>query len=82
MYYVYLLRDIKNKIYIGFTSNLRRRIREHQLGKVFTTRKMDKPQLIYYEAYSTKLLAIEREGQLKRFGSAYYGLIKRLGIEV
>jgi len=34
--------------------------------------------LIYYEAYSNKKLAQEREKKLKQFGSAYKELIKRI----
>lgn len=80
MYYIYLLQDLYGKLYFGFTKDLRRRIKEHKLGKIFTTQKMSNLKLMYYEAYRSKELALERERQLKRFGSAYYGLIKRLGI--
>lgn len=38
-------------------------------------------KLIYYEAYNTKELATKREFNLKKHGSAYYGLLKRIGVE-
>ncbi len=78
MYYVYLLQDNNHSLYIGYSSDLKRRIREHISGKTFTTRKMIHPQLIYYEAYRDKISATVREHKLKQHGSAYQGLIKRL----
>ncbi len=76
MYYVYLTK-IKNQsnhsYYIGYTSNLRKRIIEHQEDK-------GKIELIYYEAYKTDKLARTREKKLKYFGSAWRGLKKRLDI--
>lgn len=35
-------------------------------------------KLVYYEAYADKLLAQGRERQLKNFGSAHKGLLKRI----
>ena len=79
MYYVYLLKDNVHKIYIGYTEDLKRRIKEHVAGYTFTTSKMDNPKLFYYEAYTDELAAKTREKKLKQFGSSYTGLIKRLG---
>jgi len=78
MFYVYLLKDEKGKIYIGYTSNLKKRILEHLHKKVDATKKMKNLKLIYYEAYLDKEKAQERERKLKQFGSSYKGLIKRL----
>ena len=38
MYYVYVLREEDGRLYIGYSSNLRRRIEEHRVGKVRYTR--------------------------------------------
>ena len=78
MYYVYLLQDNLGKIYIGYSANLKRRVSEHFHNKVYTTKKMTLPRLIYYEAYGTEIAAKECEHKLKQFGSSYQGLIKRL----
>ena len=51
MFYVYLLQDDDSKIYVGYSSDLKRRIAEHKQGKVYTTARMKNPKLIYYEAY-------------------------------
>ncbi len=83
MYYVYLLKteSTKNQFYIGVTSDLRRRIDEHNRGIVKTTHRLKKPKLIYYEAYESKDRPEEREKMLKQFGSSYMGLLKRLGFK-
>jgi predicted GIY-YIG superfamily endonuclease len=40
MYYVYLLQSLKNKsLYIGCTSNLKKRLMEHNSKKVYHTSK-------------------------------------------
>lgn len=81
MFYVYLLRDDKH-FYIGYTGDLRRRIKEHNAKQTLTTRRMNKPKLVYYEAYNNKEAAKTREKKLKQFGSSYKGLVKRLGLEI
>ncbi|MGB9847741.1 MAG: GIY-YIG nuclease family protein [Minisyncoccia bacterium] len=81
MYYVYLLKDEFSKIYIGYTHDLRKRLKEHLNKRVFTTKRMGNIKLIYYEAYWSEDLAKLREKKLKQFGSTYQGLIKRLGLK-
>jgi len=80
MFYVYLLRDIEGKFYIGYTKDLKRRMQEHDDKKVYTSKRMNKPILIYHEAYLNESAAKEREKKLKQFGSAYVGLLKRLNV--
>jgi putative endonuclease len=82
MYYVYLLQSQKDKgYYIGYTSDLKLRFSQHLDGKVESTKHRRPLELIYYESYSSKELAEERERQLKRFGSAYNALLKRLKLK-
>lgn len=66
MYYVYILVSQKNRdIYIGYSTDLRKRLRDHNSGFVDAT-KVNRPwDLIYYEAYQAKLDATKRERQLK-----------------
>jgi putative endonuclease len=64
MYYVYFLFLNNQKIYKGFTFNLKRRVEEHKTGKVIST-KNKKPILIHYEAYLLKTDAERREKFLK-----------------
>ncbi|HRY52439.1 MAG TPA: GIY-YIG nuclease family protein [Candidatus Portnoybacteria bacterium] len=83
MYYVYLLRleGIKNKdFYIGCTSDLKERMKQHLAGETKTTKDKN-PTLIYYEAYNNKYLALKREKGIKGSGSVYMALMKRLGLK-
>lgn len=66
MFYVYTLKsNIDNRIYIGYTTDLKTRFKRHNTGKVKST-KANKPWvLIYYEAYRAKPDATKREKQLK-----------------
>ncbi|MEK7542828.1 MAG: GIY-YIG nuclease family protein [Patescibacteria group bacterium] len=70
MYYVYFLRATsKNSTYIGYTSDLERRLKEHT----------DKgPELVYYEAYKSEKDARNREKMLKQRGQAIRWLKSRL----
>ena len=65
--------------YIGFSSDIERRRLEHLNGLVDSTKNRRPIRMIYYEAYEIEALARERERKLKEFGSAYTGLLKRLG---
>jgi putative endonuclease len=78
MYYVYLLRsDQERRYYIGYTSNLRRRLAEHQYKKNVSTAHREGLRLIYYEAYLNKFDALGREKFLKS-GSGHRFLKKQL----
>lgn len=66
MYYVYLLHSETNgKIYTGFTSDLKRRLKQHLQEKVHTTARMGKVKLIFYEAFLNEMDARERENYFK-----------------
>jgi len=64
MYYVYFLYLENKKIYKGFTADIKRRIAEHKIGKVASTKNKN-PILIHYEAYLVKTDAERREKFLK-----------------
>ncbi len=81
MYYVYVLRDVNSKIYIGYSADLKKRINHHKSGRVKSTKTMLGIQLFYYEAYINRRMATERERKLKTFGSSYQGLMKRIGLK-
>jgi putative endonuclease len=66
MYYVYVLRSITDDgLYIGYSANLRKRIREHRKGLSFATSFRGPWQLVYYEAYLDQRDAVGRERYLK-----------------
>jgi putative endonuclease len=65
-YYVYLLFSHKDKgVYTGLTDNLRRRIKEHNQGKTESTKNRRPLDLIYFEGYKNKEIALRREIYLK-----------------
>jgi putative endonuclease len=65
MFYVYILRMNNSQLYTGFTSDLKRRIQDHDYGKVKSTRLRRPLQLIHYEAYLLESDARRREKFLK-----------------
>ena len=75
MHYVYVLKNPANdRIYIGFTSDLKRRFKEHQNMPSHRGWK-----LVYYEAYLDESDARQRESKLKNYGSALGKLKARIG---
>lgn len=80
MHYVYLLSSDKlGKFYIGHTSDLKERFYQHNKGRNASTKAGVPWELIYYEAFQTKTLAIKRESNLKRYGRGLVELKKRIG---
>ncbi len=72
MYYVYVVEsESSNKIYIGSTNNLERRIIEHndiRQNKSHFTRKNAGPWIVVYkEKLNDKRSALKRERELKSF---------------
>jgi len=71
MYYVYVLKYPKtNKLYYGYTSDIQRRIIEHNKAQAC--------ELIYFEAYKSELDARKREKRLKHYAQALTALKIRL----
>lgn len=79
MHYVYVLKSVvDDRIYIGQTSDLRRRLKEHQQGRDYTTRKYGGVRLVFYEAFCSKIDSIRREKYFKTSkGKASLRLIMR-----
>lgn len=78
MYYVYILKSIKDgNLYCGSTDDLRRRFSEHNRGKVLSTKGRRPFELRYYEAYMNETDARKRESSLKKDGRAIAQLKKR-----
>jgi len=70
MYYVYVIRNNKGKIYIGQTANLEKRLLRHNgvlVSKIrsYTMINKGKWTIIYKEDYLTRKEALNREKQLK-----------------
>ncbi len=72
-YFTYVLRSKSdNKLYVGWTNNLKIRLKKHNAGKVISTKNRLPLSLVYFEACTSKEKAIKREKQLKTgFGRKY-----------
>lgn len=71
MYYVYVLYSQKSKrLYIGYTDDLRRRLKEHNSGHGGVYSRKNAPfMLVYYEAFLAKKDALKQE----KFYKSGYG---------
>jgi len=66
MYYVYILYSKKLRCrYIGFSTNLRQRVIEHNSGKCVSTSKGIPWKLIYYQCFLSEIDARAEEKFLK-----------------
>lgn len=65
MYYVYVLKLRNGDLYIGYTTNLQKRLVYHKLGKSRFTKSLRPLELVYSESYTDKHDATKRERHLK-----------------
>jgi putative endonuclease len=79
MNYVYIIKSRKtNKIYVGCTNDLRKRLNEHNRNRVKSTCNSGPWEVRYYEAFYSKNDAFSREKGLKRHARGIIELKKRL----
>jgi len=81
MFYVYLIQsEVDSSFYIGYTSNLELRIKQHNKGKSIYSRRKKPWKLVYSEELENKTSALKREKFLKKQKNKdfYYQLIKTL----
>lgn len=65
-YYTYILQSNKDhSLYIGYTSDLKKRLKEHNSGKNLATKPFIPYKLIFYEAFLNRIDAKNREEYLK-----------------
>ncbi len=67
VYYVYILQSLKTeKLYIGHTDNLARRLEEHNTGRGGKYTQQNGPwTLLYSESHPDRSSAVKRERHLK-----------------
>lgn len=65
-YYIYILKSLKdNLLYTGYTSDLKKRLEEHNSGKVVSTKNRLPLKLVYFEGCINQQDATHREKYLK-----------------
>ena len=65
MHYVYILELSNHTFYVGQTSDLKRRIKDHKKGNTKHTSKYKIKELVFYSAFKDKTKAIRFEKYLK-----------------
>jgi putative endonuclease len=66
MYYVYVIESQENRdLYKGFTTDVNKRLKEHNNGQTPSTRSAVPWRLVYCEVFLDKMDAMEREKYLK-----------------
>lgn len=66
MIYLYIIECKDKSFYTGITSNLERRIDEHNLRIKSCLQKSKVPvKLVYFESYETRIAAAKREKEIK-----------------
>jgi putative endonuclease len=80
MYFVYVLQSVQNpkQFYFGQTNDLKNRLSQHNEGRNASTKAYRPWKLVYFEGYSSRSVAMQREKQLKHYGQARTALKKRL----
>lgn len=69
-YFIYILRTSLDTLYIGYTNNLEKRIKEHKQKSKKSAKYLkyfSSCELVYYEKFDTKSEAMKREYQLKQW---------------
>ena len=70
MYYLYVIQaEVDGSYYVGYTRDVKERLRRHNEGWTKSTKSKVPWKLVYTEAYQSKTDAIKREKQLKSWKS-------------
>ena len=77
MWFVYVLRSTADEYYIGYSSDVERRLEAHNNGLNRSTRKRSW-SVVYFEAYSSEVAARDRERILKHDGRTRRALMERI----
>ncbi len=72
MYYVYILKCNDGSYYVGMTSDLQKRLLQHQEGFYVEsyTFKRRPVELVFYAEFTNVGMAIEKEKQIKKWSRA------------
>ncbi|PJC32604.1 hypothetical protein CO049_02420 [Candidatus Roizmanbacteria bacterium CG_4_9_14_0_2_um_filter_36_12] len=65
MFYTYILQLSDKTFYVGYSSDLKSRIKAHNEGSVSSTKNLRPVKLVYYSAFSSQKKATDFEKYLK-----------------
>lgn len=67
MYYVYILQSINynKQFYVGFSEDIKERLKEHNKGKSTYTNKFKPWRIVFYSVFNSKKKALDFEKYLK-----------------
>lgn len=66
-FYTYIILTENNKLYCGYTDNLKKRFKKHQDGKGAKFTRANKPlKLVYFKEFKTKSEAMKEEYRIKQ----------------
>lgn len=79
MHHVYIIQSNKTQdLYFGITTDLERRLQEHNQSKVESTRFGRPWEYVYIESYRSEQDAKDREEKLKHYGNARTYIKRRI----
>jgi len=79
MFYAYILQSEKDgRYYYGSTSDLKKRLKYHNSGKVRSTKHRRPLKLVYFEEFPTKTASLQREKFFKSIEGYFW--LKKNGI--
>ena len=69
----------EGRFYIGYTTDLEKRLQQHNEGKSFWTKRYSRWEVVHKEEYSTRREALEREKYLKKLkcGNKFKNIISQ-----
>lgn len=80
MFYIYVLQSLSDATYyIGYTKDIKKRLKTHNLGKVRYTKGYLPYELIYTEECDTVKTAKAREIEIKTLKNIKYFLKRQMG---
>lgn len=66
-HYIYILKSMDGRLYTGYTTDLERRLLQHQQGRgAKFTKAFGVKELLYSEVFPDKSSAMKREAQIKK----------------
>ena len=77
MFSVYIIKNRTNNYYVGFTSNIDKRLKHHNSNKSRSTKNKGPWKLVHIEVFNDKKSAWLREKQIKNYkgGEAFKKLV-------